>query len=200
MGSSASLDSANRYVDSVIGSDDFTRGLGPADGESSENGGGERGLTDKGSSALIHDRRIKGSSYYFLKCFDLDFPIVAFQGRTTMNLQAKLTIQRNVLLGFGEVNRLFAIQPNFYHGTLCPNPQFVPFPLRIDPGVDFFLRGLSEHFSSSRLVVQKPPNGSLAPTSDVTLIADHFVMLRNALAPELNACVVSRADQFGFEA
>ena len=117
-----------------------------------------------------------------------------------MNLQSEPAFQRNFLLRFGEVNRLFAVEPNFYDGTLGPNPHLVPFPLWIDPGVDFILGRLSEHLSPARLVVQETPDRSLAPTPYVALVTDHFVMLRDALASELDACIVSRADQLGFEA
>ena len=59
---------------------------------------------------------------------------------------------------------------------------------------------LSEHLSPTGFVVEETPDRSLAPTSDIALVTDHFVMVRDALASELDTCIVSFSDQLGFEA
>ena len=66
-----------------------------------------------------------------------------------MDLQTEPANDRNVILRLGEVNCLFAVEPNFYGRPLGKNSQFVPFALRFDPGVDFILWCLSEHLSSA---------------------------------------------------
>ena len=64
VGTSPSLDAANGDIDAVIGPDDLSGRLRAADGEGPEGGGGEGGLADEGSSALIHDVGFMGFSVF----------------------------------------------------------------------------------------------------------------------------------------
>ena len=51
VGSTSALDPTDGHINSIIGPNDFTRGLGSTYGKSGENGG----LCEEGSSVLYHD-------------------------------------------------------------------------------------------------------------------------------------------------
>ncbi len=93
-------------------------------------------------------------------------------------------VLRNVLLDFRVIDRQHAIEPHANAGTLGPDAVFVPL-VGLQCSLLRLVARTSEKCLSTALVVER----SVVAFSEIRLIADHLVMVRNAPAAELHSAV-----------
>ena len=119
-----------------------------------------------------------------------------------MDLEAEASVAGDFLGGFlfRVVDGLEAVEPDLDEVALGVDAHLVPFAFGSGVFGEDVLGELGQHFASAGLVVEEAPDGAFAPAADVALVADHFMVVGDALAPELYAGIVAFADQAGFEA
>lgn len=105
-----------------------------------------------------------------------------------MDLNGNLSGERNCGVLFCVVNGFHAIDPQLNARPLTANAVIIPviFPENLH---QLFEVGPGEDLAAARLVVQRAP----ILLTEICLIADHFMMVRDSLTTDLNAgiCVVS---------